>query len=183
MSAKYGQYYSPAITAAKGVKTWPVWVTAILAIMPTSLEELQQNWPAVVVLLVATLQPMVQNWWKHSDKPPVPLWVILAPLLGLLATGCAHSGIRLSETMSDGSSSNLNISTMSTIGKQDALQNFSYQGDGENPWKLKAGQEVHQDTTDVLDSLKQLLSIAQQLAPLYAPPPPAPVLVDETPDE
>ncbi len=88
MSAKYGEYYKPAITAAKGVKTWPVWLTAILAIMPTSLEELQQNWPAVVVLLVATLQPMVQNYWKHSDKPQAPLWVLVCVLAGMGATGC-----------------------------------------------------------------------------------------------
>ncbi len=170
MSAKYGEYYKPAITAAKGVKTWPVWLTAIIAIMPTSLEELQQNWPAVVVLLVATVQPMIQNWWKHSDKPSVPLWLLLCVLAGMGATGCAHSGIRLNETMADGSSSVLEISTMSTIAKTEALQNFDYKGDGENPWHLKAGQDVQQDTTQVLSLLKELLNVAAQIAPLYAPP-------------
>lgn len=93
----------------------------------------------------------------------------------LASTGCAHSGIRLNETMADGSSSSLAITTSSTIGKQDTLQNFAYQGEGKDPWRLTAGQDVQQDTTQALGLLKELLNVAAQIAPLYAPTAQAPV--------
>ncbi len=176
MSAKYGEYYKPAITAAKGVKTWPVWLTAILAIMPTSLEELQQNWPAVVVLLVATLQPMVQNYWKHSDKPQAPLWLLVCVLVGIGATGCAHD--RLSVVERDPKSGvatfELGMTATSTVSKNSVLQNVGYHGEGELPWNLQAGQQAQQDTTQVLSLLRELLNVAAQIAPLYAPPAQAP---------
>lgn len=126
-----------------------------------------------------------KNWVKNDPNAPSilkaivgdntnTLWAILL-CAALAGTGCAHSGIRLDETMADGSSSKLSITTSSTIGKQDTLQNFSYRGEGEKPWQLTAGQDVQQDTTQALGLLKELLNVAAQIAPLYAPPAPAPV--------
>jgi len=203
MPTNYGQYYKASITAAKGVKTWPVWLTAILAIMPTSLEELQQNWPAVVVLLVATVQPMVQNWWKHGSKPKTPLWVILAPLLGILVTGCATGSSLNKETYKtwnpetngwDESTFLAQIEARNLLSRQNLVSGVESEGPTERengtvskPWRTGMNLTDKSDATDMINFLTEILNAARQLAPLYAPPSQPSgntgELTAETPDE
>jgi hypothetical protein len=119
---------------------------------------------------------MAPDWLKEifGDNTGVVLLLVCVGLAGF--TGCAHDRLRVVERDPDKgvATFELDMSATSTVSKNSVLQNLGYTGSDENsnPWSLNAGQQAQQDTTQMLGLLKELLNVAAQIAPLYAPPAP-----------